>query len=93
MAPAGEPDRGAVLREAKRAAGMGAITMHDGLIFATSGGVSRRAITEKAPGGKREVRIGGPWLGASSRRLITGVRRFSPIDRAQQASAEPAAPN
>ena len=66
MAPAGEPDRGAVLREAKRAAGMGAITMHDGLVFAASSGVSRRAITEKAPGGKREVRIGGPWSGPSS---------------------------
>ena len=54
MAPAGEPDGGAVFGEAERAAGVGAIAMHDGLSFS----LERRlagAVTENAPRGKREV--------------------------------------
>src|SRR5271165_7653069 len=53
MAPAGEPDGGAVFREAEGAAGVRAITVHC-LSFSLEAAF-RRCLTENAPRGKREV--------------------------------------
>src|SRR5271166_6369732 len=76
MAPAGEPDGGAVFREAKRAAGVGAITVHDCRSFSLRSAF--RAPNRKSGKGKARSQHGRRVVGRRRKGLIgqAGVLRL-----------------